>query len=57
VPGPWHHQTTFGRISSDAVTFGVMTITIDPADDTKAVAVGRFERNTRTASLTKLQGP
>jgi hypothetical protein len=54
VPGAWHHQSTFGTISGDAVTFGVMTISIDRADSSKAVAVGKFERNTRTAALTKL---
>jgi hypothetical protein len=57
VPGSWHHQTTLSAIEGDAVTFGVMTITIDPADNRKAVAIGRFEKNTRAASLTKLQVP
>lgn len=54
VPGAWNHRTTSGGIRGDAVVFGVITITLDPTDGNKAVAVGRFELNTRTAELTKL---
>lgn len=56
VPGPWSHQTVSGWIRGVEVVFGVMTITIDTADKTKAVAVGRFELNTRTARLRKAAG-
>ena len=54
VPGAWSHQTTSGNIHGDTVVFSVITITIDSADSSKAVAVGKFEKNTRTAQLTKL---
>jgi hypothetical protein len=54
VPGPWSHDPMSGFIHGDAAVFGVITITIDPADGNKAVAVGRFELHTRTAKLTKL---
>jgi hypothetical protein len=54
VPGAWSHHTVSGAIRGDAVVFGVITITLDPADGSKAVAVGRFELNTRTAKLTRL---
>ena len=54
VPGAWNHHTTSGEIRGNAVIFGVMTITIDAADSSKAVAVGKFETHTRTAQLTKL---
>lgn len=54
VPGPWSHRTVSGWIRGTEVAFGVMTITIDAGDKSKAVAVGRFELNTRTARLRKL---
>jgi hypothetical protein len=52
-----HQICSLSAIEDDAVTFGVMTIAIDPTDNTKAVAVGKFERNTRTTRLTKLPSP
>ena len=57
VPGPWSHHTVSGWIRGAEVAFGVMTITIDGSDKTKAVAVGRFELNTRTARLRKVLAP
>ena len=54
VPGPWSHEIMSGDIHGGAIVFGVITITLDLTDGNKAVAVGKFERNTRTARLTKL---
>ena len=54
VPGAWRHQTTSGDIRGNVAVFGVITITINAADSSKAVAVGKFEQNTRTAQLTRL---
>ena len=54
VPGAWLHQTYSGCIRGDVLTDNVITITLDASDNSKAVAVGKFEMNTRTAELTKL---
>ena len=54
VPGAWNHHAVAGTIRGATVVFGVITITLDPADGNKAVAVGRFELHTRTAKLARL---
>jgi len=37
VPGAWNHHAVAGTIRGATVVFGVITITLDPADGNKAV--------------------